>query len=147
MSLGEASPTQELVARWVPFAIIFATVIGGSIIEWILRGFYRRAKRRDWTVLTALLEAIRGVVLLWSAALGIFAALLFFPFRGEEGLVANRALVVLVIWSATIIAARLMVRLVKNYIVSHQHAGKTASLFMTLTAIGVYAIGAIVVLK
>ena len=148
MNFGETETAQALLGRWAPLAVILGAAAGGVLIESvILRAFYRKAKRRQWTVLEVALEATRGIVVLLSAAIGIFAALVLFPLRSNEEFVANRALVVLIIWSVTVFAARVAVRLVENYNESQQHMEKTASLFTTLTGIGVYSTGVLVVLR
>jgi small-conductance mechanosensitive channel len=137
-----------LLGGWAPLALILAAVVGGCILDFVvLRALYRRAQHRKWTVWIAVLEALQGVVVLWSAAAGIFVALLLFPLRADEEFAANRALVVLVIWSVTVVAARVGVRLVKNYNESRQTVAKTASLFTTLTSIGVYVTGALIVFQ
>ena len=139
---------EALFGRWAPLALVFAAVVIGFILErGVVAVFYRRAKRLGWTLWTLVLEAIRGVVVLLSAAAGIYAALLLFPLRANQELVANRALVVLVIGSVTVIAARVGVRLVENYNSSRQTEEKNASLFTTLTSSVIYAIGILIALQ
>ena len=134
--------------RWLPLAVILAAVALGFFLESVvLRAFYAWAKRRHLTTWRVVVDAVRGVAVLWSAAAGIYVALLLFPLPANGERFAKGSLVVLVIWSVTVVAARVGVRLVKNFNESSQAVDKTASLFTTLTSIAVYAIGAMVVLR
>ncbi|MGR4065670.1 MAG: mechanosensitive ion channel family protein [Vulcanimicrobiaceae bacterium] len=138
----------EPLGTWTPLAVVAGAVAIGAVLEWlVLPALYRRAKRRDWNVPAVVLESIRGVVVLWCAAAGLYLALLFFPLRGDEEFAANRALVVILIWSVTVVVGRVAVLLVKRYNEAHRSVAKTASLFATLTGIAVYAIGLLVVLQ
>jgi len=138
----------ESLGSWAPLAVVAVALICGAVLEWIvIPAIYGRAKRGEWNAAAVVLEAIRGVVVLWSAAVGIYLALLFFPLRSNEEAAASRTLVVILIWSVTVVVARIAVLLVKRYNATHKSVAKTASLFATLTGIGIYGIGALVALQ
>jgi len=138
----------KLLDGWAPLVLIVAAVVAGIFLERVVvRRLYERAKRHEWTVWKLIFEAIRGVTVLVSAAAGIYFALLLFPLRADEELVANRALAVIVIWSVTVVVARVAVQLVSIYSQARAHIAKTASLFTTITSAGVYATGALVALQ
>jgi small-conductance mechanosensitive channel len=138
----------ELLDGWAPFVVFVAAVIVGFLLErFVLRGLYDRAKRRGWTAWQLLFESIRGVVLLLCAALGIYLDLLLFPFRSEEERSANRALIVIVIWAVTVVAARISVRLVGGLTGEGEASAKKASLFKTVISATLYVVGALVVLQ
>jgi small-conductance mechanosensitive channel len=138
-----------LLDGWAPFVLVFVFIAAALVLErFVLRALYERAKQKNWLVWRFIFEAIRGgVFVLWSAAAGIYFALLLFPLRGDEEHVAGRALALIVIWSVTVVVARVAVRLVGMYSESREHIPKTASLFTTITAAGIYAIGASVAMQ
>jgi small-conductance mechanosensitive channel len=138
----------QRLGGWASLAVVLTVVIAGFLVErFVLGAFYERAKQRGWTAWQLFFDAIRGVVLLLSGALGIYLALLLFPFRAEEEQNANRTLIVIVIWAVTVIVARISVRLIGFLTGEGEAGGKKASLFKTVISATMYVIGALVVLQ
>jgi small-conductance mechanosensitive channel len=143
-----AARLHELLDGWAPLVVFIAAVIVGLLLErFVVRALYDRAKRNGWIAWQLLFESIRGVVLLLCAALGIYVDLLLFPFRSDQERSANRALIVIVIWAVTVVAARVAVRLVGGLTGEGEASAKKASLFKTVISAVLYVVGALVVLQ
>ncbi len=131
----------------ISLSFILGGIIIGIIVEkFILAKLKRFAERTKWEGDEIIIGAIRGVAILWFGIGGIYGALASLPLQPSISNIFQKIMLVLVIISATVVLAKIVVGLIQL------HSKKTAalpsaSLFINLTKIVIFLIGGLIILQ
>ena len=142
---------------WREFAIaaafVGAGVAAGLFAERVLlRWLDALARRTKWRADNVIFRSIRGIPVFWGFAAGLYVGRLYLaPGVAEEGSAFLEAfetvLLVAVLWSLTIIAARIASGLTTTYANRENTFLPMTSLIPTLVRLFVYSIGTLIVLN
>jgi small-conductance mechanosensitive channel len=132
---------------FVPVCFIISALFIGIILEKVLLVRLKKfATRTKWQGDEIIIGALQGLVILWFGVGGIYSALAYLPFKPAIANLISKALIVIVIFSATIALAKIIGGLLKL------HGKKTAtlpsaSLLVNLIRILIFTIGFLVILQ
>lgn len=132
---------------FVSIAFIIGGLVIGIIVEKIILVKLKKfAARTKWEGDELIIAAIRGMAILWCALAGIYAALLNLPFQPNVLTIVQKIILVAIIISATSVIAKIVVGFI------NLHSKKTAalpsaSLFINITKILIFSIGALIILQ
>jgi len=139
---------QSLLTAIAPVGfIVGGFLLGLGIERFAVRPFGLALLKNGHSRAARLLRGVHGTLTLVTTALGAHAMLVAYPLRPAYRDEANETLVILVVVAATVIAARAFSAGLREYLQSHTQAVPSASLFVSLLRIAVYAIGALLVLQ
>ncbi|HEV2685806.1 MAG TPA: mechanosensitive ion channel family protein, partial [Actinomycetota bacterium] len=93
------------------------------------------------------IAAVRDVAIVWFTIGGAYAAISILPLTGEARHGVGRGLLVLVILSATIIAARVVSDAVKVYALRTSGVMQASSIFITVGRLLIYIVGSLILLQ
>lgn len=131
----------------VPVAIVLAGIAAGLFLEKvILRWLDILAERTEWEVDNIVFTSVRGVPVFWGAAVGIYLATLTLDVSDRVDEVLGKILIVAVLWSLTIIAARVAARLMSSYGSRRVTFLPQTSLIPGLTRLLIYVLGILIIL-
>lgn len=137
----------DLLLKWLPpIIIVVIGFLAGLLIEKIvfkkLRGI---PKKKKWKVVDYVISALKGMPILWCGIAGIFGAISLLPLSEHTLEFIQKFLAVIIIYSAVVVLARILTRLVKY----HGEKAKLPSvtLFTTVTSIVVYVLGVLIILQ
>lgn len=142
--LTEQLTLQHLI---ISLAFIIGGFLIGIIIEKIILAKLRKiAERTKWEGDEIIISSIQGITILWLGVAGIYGAMFNFPLNPTFVKVLQKILLVVILFSATVFLAKLAVGFVRL------HSKKTAalpsaSLFINLTKIIIFAIGVLIILQ
>ncbi len=132
----------------IPLAIILGGVVAGLFLEKvILRWLDLLAERTKWEVDNIVFKSIRGVPIFWGAAGGVYLAILTLDISDRIADVLGSLLVVAILWSVTIIAARVTAKLTSSYGGRDVSFLPSTSLIPALTRLLVYVVGFLIILS
>lgn len=142
--LGNAVPFKFILAA----AYVLAGLLAGVVLEKIVlrgvTGMIRRAKGQGEAIAS---NSLRGVVLLWAALAGVYAALLVVSPPSGVMRVADRIILVAAIFSVTLVVMRLAAGFVRLYAEKAGGALPAATLFVNITRFVVLLIGLLIILE
>lgn len=129
-----------------------AFIIGGFAIGYflekvVLKRLVALADVTIWRADNVIFPAFRGIPVFWGGALGIYLAILF---AAEDPIVEERLkalLVVALLWSATIVAARIGAGLVTTYAGRGTTFLPATSLIPGLIRLSIYVTGLLIILQ
>jgi small-conductance mechanosensitive channel len=126
--------------------IIGGLLIGIIIERIILVKMKKFAERTSWKGDELIITAIRGIGILWFTLAGIYLTVMNLPVQPNITLMIQKTILVIIVISATIVISKIAVGLITL------HSKKTAnlpsaSLFVNLTKILIFAIGVLIVLQ
>lgn len=132
----------------IPLAIVAGGVVAGLFLEKvILRWLDVLADATEWEVDNIVFRSIRGVPVFWGAATGIYLATLTLDVSERVDEVLSKVLVVAVLWSFTIIAARVVAQLTSTYASREMTFLPATSLIPGLTRLLIYVVGFLIILS
>lgn len=139
----------EMIAEiGIPLAIIVAGVVAGLFLEKvILRWLDLLAERTEWEVDNIVFQSIRGVPIFWGAAGGVYLAIQTLDISDRIADVLGKMLVVAILWSVTIIAARVTATLTSTYGSRDVSFLPATSLIPGLTRLLIYIVGFLIILS
>lgn len=131
----------------MPVAFVVVGVLAGLFLEKvILRGLGLLAERTEWPIDNVIFRAFRGVPLFWGAAVGLYLALLTFELSEEKVVLLQDVLLAAVLWSVTIIVARIAAGLVSAYAGREGTFLPATSIIPGLIRLLIYVVGALIVM-
>ncbi len=137
-----------IVAYWRPAAFVLGGLIIGGIVErFVLRRLGRAAKQTTTRWDDAVVDSVRGVPILLFAAAGIYLAALSFDLSDTVDWLLGKVLTVIVIFSITLVLARIAARLVAVYAEKSARGIPASSLIQTLVKVLVLVLGGVVILQ
>jgi len=127
---------------------LLAGLLVGIILEKaVIGGVTRVARRTKWQGDEIVSASLRWMVLLWTVLVGFYAALLSVPLSpGIRGAV-TKVILVVAIFSVTIVAMRMASGFVRLYAERATGILPTTSLFVNVTRLVVLIIGALIILE
>jgi small-conductance mechanosensitive channel len=132
----------------VSVALILAGFIIGIIIERVLlaklKGF---AKRTSWEGDEIIINAIKGLVILWFGLAGIYAAFANLSFNTSIQTIIGKVVLVAVLFSATLVVSRIVVGFISLHGRKVEGGIPSASLFTNITRGIIFAIGILIILQ
>lgn len=138
----------EILDVLIPLAFVAAGLLLGLFLEKVvLRQLQALALVTRWPTDNVIFASFKGIPLFWGAALGLYGALQFATSDPDTEAYLRSALLVAIVWSLTIVAARTGAGLVTSY------AGRTGTLLPStsiipnLVRLTLYALGLLIVLN
>jgi len=148
MSEQLASSMKKVFEVVLPLAVVAVTLASGYIIRQIFFvRLTRRAKESKNQITDIAVSLIRAPFIIWVLMLGIYFALEVstLPYRVVR--VANQALLVLGVFSVTLVLANLATRLIKIHSSRLETAMPVTSLTQNIARITVFGIGILIILS
>lgn len=142
------SESVTLVNGAIALAFFIGGIIVGFAIERIIFSRLRRfAKKTQWQGDEVVINAMRGAPILFFAILGFYSALAYLPLKPALETFCQKVLLVIVIFAVTLVIARFAVGVIRLQSSKTAGALPSASLFINLTRIVVFAIGILIILQ
>lgn len=137
------------IMQWVlPSALIVGGFLAGIIFEKvIIRKLKSIALRTKWKGDEIVIGAIRGMTILWFTIAGIYGAILSMPLSPTHLGLLQKILLVIVIFSATIVLARIAAGFVDSYANRIKGVVASTSIFINLTKLVVFLVGTLIILQ
>jgi small-conductance mechanosensitive channel len=130
-----------------PVAIFIGGIIIGFVVEKvILNKLYKIAQRTKWEGDDIIIASLRGWIIFWFALAGLNIAFISARIKPETMVYVQKIVMVLYVFSATIVLARIGVGFVNMYGKRAQDVLPSTSLFVNLTRIVIFGIGILVIL-
>jgi hypothetical protein len=137
------------VVQWfAPVEQILGCLLIGLFVDRIALGRLRKlVARTRWDGDEIVINALRGMPLLWMTLIGVHASLHGLPLSASWRNFAQRMLLVISILSVTIFAAKVAAKLVGLYARRIEDTLPSASLFANLTKFFVFLLGSLIILQ
>ena len=137
------------IMQWVlPSALIVGGFLAGIVFEKvIIRKLKSVALRTKWRGDEIVIAAIRGMAILWFSIAGIYGAILSVPLSPTLLNPIQKILLVIVIFSGTIVIARIAAGFVDSYANRVKGVLASTSIFINLTKLAVFLVGVLVILQ
>lgn len=137
-----------LVSLVVPTAIVVVGAALGLLFQRLALASLRRvAARTRWRGDDVLMASLKGEIVLLSVVAAVYVALEVAPVPENVAMVAQRFAVVVLILSATLVAARIATGLLRLYGDREGPALPSTSILMNFTRIVVFVVGFLVILQ
>ncbi len=131
----------------LPLIFIVAGFLLGFILEGLLPALVRRiAAEKTWETVGRDIRILRGMVVLWTTLAGIWAAVSYVGVHPAWLLPLQRALLVFVILSVTLVLAQVAVALVRLYAARAEGGARATSILTNLTRLTLLLIGVLIAL-
>ncbi len=129
--------------EWLaPASVLLVSIILGFLFERVILLRLRMlAKRTTWKWDELVIRSIRGLTFLWFFLAGVYFASLFLPMEAKYSAHLDKALLVVLIVSATLALARLTAGFFKAYTETIEGVLPSASILTNLTYIVVFVVG------
>jgi len=133
------------IATWVvPAACALGGLLAGLLVRrFVLPVLARIAAKSTWKYDDALVEAIRGPVVLWFLLIGLRVAVRILPFQDKTDHAIGQAVLVLGIFAVTWAIAQFIVLAMRSTTIGLPGV----SLIANLTRVFVFTIGALIILQ
>lgn len=137
------------VVQWLaPVGLILGGILIGLFVDRIALGRLRKlVARTRWNGDEIVINALRGLPLLWMTLLGAYASLQSLPLSESWRNFAQRTLLVIAILSVTLFGANVAAKLVGLYARRIEGTLPATSLFANLTKMFVFLIGSLIILQ
>ncbi len=128
--------------------ILVAGAIVGFIFDRVLLAILRRAAARTkWEGDDIVISAIKGISVLWFVIGAAFIALQTIKMPERYLLISNKALVVVLIMSVTVVAARIIAGLLDLYVRKNEATTQSVSILTLVGRVIIYAVGVLIALQ
>jgi small-conductance mechanosensitive channel len=137
-----------IAAYWRPAAFVLGGLVIGVIFErLVLRRLRRAAEHTSTRWDDAIVDSLRGAPILWCTAAGIWLAFLSFDLSDTVYRLLGKVLTVIIIFSITLVLARIAARLVAAYAEKSTRGLPASSLIQTLVKALVLVLGGVIILQ
>jgi len=127
--------------------ILISSILTGLFLRnFLLAKFIRLAKRTRWQFDDIILEGLKSGIVFWSIATGLYYVLKSVSLPESVIYVSIKVLTVLVIFSVTVVTAKIGVLIVDHYRNLIAGLASTSSLLKNIVRISIYSIGFLFVL-
>lgn len=139
----------DIVATW---GLPVAFLIGGAMVGWlferiVLHRLGRLASKTAWRWDDIAVESVKRAPLIWFTALGAVAATHLLPVSPDVVRLLDRLLFALIIFSVTLVAARIAAGVVSDYARRSHTAVPATSLVKNITQLAIYVGGLLFILQ
>ena len=137
------------IMQWVlPAAFILGGFLAGFVFEKIIIAKLKSiALRTKWRGDEIVIGAIRGMTIIWFTIAGIYGAMLSIQLSPTYMNLIQKILLIIVIFSATIVIARIASGFVDSYANRVKGALASTSIFINLTKLVVFVVGTLIILQ
>lgn len=141
--------TEKVVVEWVvPLIIIGGALLIGYIVERLVLGHLRKlADKTPWRGDDILITALHGMTTVIAVLLGTYAASFFANLPPHVLTLVHKALIVLIIFTGTVILGRIAVGFVNLSTTREDGKLPSASILTYVTRAIVYVIGILIILQ
>lgn len=141
--------TEKVVVEWiVPLFMIGGALLLGYIIERLVLGHLRKlADKTPWRGDDILITALHGMTTVIAVLLGTYAACFFANLPQHVLTLVHKALIVLIIFTGTVILGRIAVGFVNLSTAREDGKLPSASILTYVTRAIVYVIGILIILQ
>jgi small-conductance mechanosensitive channel len=127
-------------------------IVGGFIIGVILEKVFlsrlrRFAKRTSWQGDEIIINSIKGVAILWFGLAGIYGAFANLPLKPVFQAIANKALLVIILISATVVLSKVVAAFISLKGKKATGGLPSASLFINISRGIILVLGALIILQ
>jgi len=130
------------------FAAAGVILGSGLLVGFLLsRVVSARLRRSGLVSRWAVVRAAGGVVVVASTSIGAYGASLMLPLTPGLASFVNEAVAVLLLLCATVFGARLAAAAVEHYALRSDGSGMFGSIFLNITRLVVFVVGALVILQ
>ncbi|MGB9721636.1 MAG: mechanosensitive ion channel family protein [bacterium] len=139
---------KDMITKYIlPIGIIIGSIIIGFIVQAIIFGWLRRlTKRTKWRGDAIIIHSLQGWVLFWFIITGLSLALPHIIFDPQALLVINKILLVLVLFSITVVLANIAVGFVDLWSGRIKEALPKTTILVNITRAFVLIIGILIIL-
>lgn len=139
----------SMFIQWVlPSSLIMGSFLVGLLLDKIInRRLKTIFKRSKWEGGEIVISGIRGMIIFWFCIAGIYGALRNIPFELSFLPLLNKILLILVIFSATLVIARIASGLIDSYAKRAEGILGATSIFQNLTKLFIFLIGILIILQ
>ncbi|MFF0036348.1 mechanosensitive ion channel family protein [Streptomyces mirabilis] len=134
----------DLMMAGIP---VVAGLLAAFLLRILLRWLGKHASRTRWSGDDFIVDALRTLVPWGAIAAGVSAAGAVLPLTAPVGRNVNRVLTVVLIFVATLTAARVITGLVRSLAQSRSGVAGSATIFVNITRVVVLAMGFLVMLQ
>ncbi|MCX7984123.1 MAG: mechanosensitive ion channel family protein [Bacteroidetes bacterium] len=137
-----------IVPYILPPSIILVAIIVGSIADRIIqRKLTKLATKTRWEGDDIIIQALQGIFKLWFLLFGIYVALPLIPFKREYHEIFTNIIVASLIFSFTIILARIASSYLALKTQKVQTVLPSTSIIVNITRWTIYVLGALIILQ
>lgn len=137
-----------MVATWMPLIVILIAAGAGLVLDTCLRAISTLISGRGWSAAESAVTLLRGVITLYTIALGVYIGSTIYPLGGARGeLIEERLAIALFILASTIVGARLAEQCITMLSRHYGERFPSASLFVSIARITVIVIGLLIFLQ
>jgi len=130
------------------FAMIAAGFLTGVVMERIIFARLKKAvSKTKWEGGNIIIVSVHGMVMLWCVIAGAHAALYNLPLSGALFNFLQKSLVVITIFTATIVVARIAIGFINLYARSAEGVFPSISLFSNISKLVIHIIGLLVIFQ
>ncbi|MEW6101381.1 MAG: mechanosensitive ion channel family protein [Candidatus Omnitrophota bacterium] len=148
MSADPLFSVQNLISPFLPLLIFLFTFIAGLVLRKFILGYLTRFARRTKNQLDDLIiESIRGPIVIWSLMLALYFALQFSRLSEAFVNIISRALLILGVFSVTVVLANASARLIRLYAPKAEGILPVTSLTQNISRIIIFIIGILIILN
>jgi small-conductance mechanosensitive channel len=136
------------IAQWIiPAAYIMAGLVVGFIFKKIiLTKLKHLSKKTKWKGDDIIIDSLSGMVMMWLLIAGIYGAILNIPISPTLLIYLKKILLIIVIFSATMVMAKMAGGLASLYIQRDDIPLPSTTIFKNLAKLIVFLIGSIMIL-
>jgi small-conductance mechanosensitive channel len=132
----------------IAFVCIVCGLVIGLIVERvILRRLKSISKKTDWKTDEIILRSLGVMPILWTTVAGIYIAMTAIPISATLYGRIEKALLVIVIFTITVVLARMSTAFVNLYAQEKQNILPSASIFTKITKLIVFVIGILIIIQ
>ena len=132
----------------MPFSLIAGGLFIGILFEKIIfKKLVRLATKTKWEGDDLVINAFRGIVILWFFIAGIYGAIFNLPIGEALFIHIKKFVFIIFIFSATIVIARITVGFIKLYTSKIPGVLPTTSIFTNITKLIVFVIGMLIIMQ
>ncbi len=132
----------------VPLSCLAGGILLGFVTDKILMlKLEAFVKTTEWKGDDIILEALKGVIFLWFILLGIYAGMLTAGLPAATFLLLHKTLLVLWLFSATMVLARIAVGFIRCYSSNDSGAIKSTTIFITIARLLIFGVGTLIILQ
>ena len=140
--------TMKIARLILPLALIAGGLLVGIIFDKIILKRLRKvAVKTKWEGDEIIVSALSRMTILWFVVAGIYGAANSIPMRPTHLSILHKTLLVIVIFSATVVLARISVGFVNLYAARVKGVLPSTSIFVNLTKLLVFLVGVLIILQ
>lgn len=142
--MADLDSTQKLI---ISGAVVAVTLLIGIGLRIVIKRLLSRSQENSWTWDDISLTMLRGLVVPVALSIGVWTAVLIIgPSKSVQRSV-GQALLALLVFAASIAAARLAAGLVGSITMARSGVAQSATIFVNITRVVVFCVGMLVLLQ